>query len=274
MNIEIENEEIKEQQKKIWKIVKIISIIILLITLIIVYARFKATSGLKINEYKITNTKIPENFHGTKLVQISDIHFGNTINIKELKYIVQEINKTKPDIVVLTGDLLDKEITEEQKTEIINTLKEIKVSIDKYAIMGDKDYNKELWKEIIEKSNFINVNNKEKYVYNKNNSKIRITNIDTNNEDTYSVYVLHEPDKIDNIQNKFDLILAGHSLNGQINIPLIKNLFLQNGAKKYYKNHYIINNTDMYISSGIGTTNFKYRLFNKPSINLYRLTNK
>ena len=140
--------------------------------------------------------------------------------------------------------------------------------------MGDKDYNKELWKEIIEKSNFINVNNKEKYVYNKNNSKIRITNIDTNNEDTYSVYVLHEPDKIDNIQNKFDLILAGHSLNGQINIPLIKNLFLQNGAKKYYKNHYIINNTDMYISSGIGTTNFKYRLFNKPSINLYRLTNK
>ena len=84
MNIEIENEEIKEQQKKIWKIVKIISIIILLITLIIVYARFKATSGLKINEYKITNTKIPENFHGTKLVQISDIHFGNTTDIKDV----------------------------------------------------------------------------------------------------------------------------------------------------------------------------------------------
>lgn len=274
MDIEIKNEEIEEQPKKIWKIIKIISIIIFSITLLIVYARFKATSGVKVNEYKITNNKIPEVFHGIKLVQISDIHFGNTINIKELKNIVQEINKTKPDILVLTGDLLDKEITEEEKTEIIDTLKEIKVTIDKYAIMGDKDYDENLWNEIIEQSNFINLNNKEKFIYYKNNSKIRITNTDTNNEDTYSIYVLHEPDKIDNLENKFDLILAGHSLNGQINIPLIKQLLLPKDAKKYYKNHYKINDTDLYISSGLGTTKFKYRLFNKPSINLYRLTNK
>ncbi len=275
MDIEIKNEEIEqieEQPKKIIKIIKIISIILISIFLIIIYARFKATSGLKINEYKITNDKIPENFHGTKLVQISDIHFGNTINIKELKNIIQEINKTKPDILVLTGDLLDKEITEEEKTEIINTLKEIKVTIDKYAIMGDKDYDENLWNEIIEQSNFINLNNKEKFIYYKNNSKIKITNIDTNNEETYSIYLLHEPDKIDNLQNKFDLILAGHSLNGQINIPLIKQLLLPKGAKKYYKKHYEINDTDLYISSGLGTTKFKYRLFNKPSINLYRLT--
>ena len=272
MDIEIKNEETEEQPKKIWKIIKIISIVSLGIVLLIVYARFKATSGLKVNEYKITNNKIPENFHGIKLVQISDIHFGNTTNIKELKYIVQEINKTKPDILVLTGDLLDKEITEEEKVEIINTLKEIKVTIDKYAIMGDKDYDENLWNNIIEQSNFININNKEKFIYYKNNSKIRITNTDTNNEDTYSIYVMHEPDKVDNLQNKYDLIIAGHSLNGQINIPLIKQLVLPKEAKKYYKKHYIINNTDMYISSGIGTTKFKYRLFNKPSINLYRLT--
>ena len=140
--------------------------------------------------------------------------------------------------------------------------------------MGDKDYDENLWNEIIEQSNFININNKEKFIYYKNNSKIRITNIDTNNEDTYSIYVMHEPDKVDDLQNKYDLILAGHSLNGQLNIPLIKQLLLPKGAKKYYKNHYTINNTDMYISNGIGTTNFKYRLFNKPSINLYRLTYK
>ena len=151
-------------------------------------------------------------------------------------------------------------------------MKEIKVTIDKYAIMGDKDYDENLWNEIIEQSNFINLNNKEKFIYYKNNSKIRITNTDTNNEDTYSIYVLHEPDKIDNLENKFDLILAGHSLNGQINIPLIKQLLLPKDAKKYYKNHYKINDTDLYISSGLGTTKFKYRLFNKPSINLYRLT--
>jgi hypothetical protein len=274
MDIKIEETEKKENIKnnKIIRIIKIISLIILAIVLFIVYARFKATTGLKIKEYKITNDKIPENFHGTKLVQISDIHYGNTVDIKYLKTIVTEINKLKPDILILTGDLLDKKINEEEKKEIINTLKEIKVSIDKYAIIGDKDYDTNLWKEIITQSNFIDLNNQEKHIYQKTNKSIIISNTDIKHEKTYAIYVTHEPDKIDKITNKFDLILAGHSLNGQINIPIIKKLLLQDGAKKYYKNHYIINNTDMYISSGIGTTSFKYRLFNKPSINLYRLT--
>ena len=275
MDIKIEeNETILEQtkEKKIIKIIKIIATIIITIFLVIIYARFKATTGLQIKEYKITNDKIPENFHGTKLIQISDIHYGNTVDINTLKDIVKQINILKPDILILTGDLLDKEINEEEKNEIINTLKDIKVSIDSYAIKGDKDYNEELWNEIITQSGFINLNNQEKYIYQKTNSPIIISNTDTKHENTYTIYVLHEPDKVDELKNKFDLILAGHSLNGQINIPIIKNLLLQEGSKKYYKNHYTINDTDLYISSGIGTTNFKYRLFNKPSINLYRLT--
>ena len=280
MNIKIEENETLEEkteqnnkQNTIIKIIKIILTIIITIFLIIIYSRFKATTGIQIKEYKITNNKIPENFHGTKLVQISDIHYGNTVDIKTLKDIVEKINILKPDILILTGDLIEKEITEEEKIEIIKTLKEIRVSIDSYAIKGDKDSNEELWNEIITQSNFINLNNQEKYIYKESNNPIIISNIDTNHEKTYTIYVMHEPDKVDELKNKFDLILAGHSLNGQINIPLIKNLLLQNGAKKYYKNHYIINNTDLYISSGIGTTKFKYRLFNKPSINLYRLTN-
>ena len=44
-------------------------------------------------------------------------------------------------------------------------------------------------------------------------------------------------------------------------------------AKKYYKEYYKVNNTDMYISNGLGTTIMNLRLFNKPSISLYRLTN-
>lgn len=276
MDIKIEEnittQETKTKPNKLKKIIKTISTIIITIFLIIIYARFKATSGIKIKEYKITNNKIPENFHGTKLVQISDIHYGNTVNITYLKEIVKEINKVKPDILVLTGDLLDKEINEEEKAEIINTLKEIKVTIDSYAIMGDKDYDEKLWNEIITQSNFININNQEKYIYQKTNKPIIISNADINHENTFAIYIMHEPDKINELKSKFDLILAGHSLNGQINIPIIKNILLQDGAKKYYKSHYIVNNTDFYISSGIGTTNFKYRLFNKPSINLYRLT--
>lgn len=274
IKIEIPNENQIDKPNKLKKIIIIILCIICVMFLIIVYARYKATSGIKIKEHKIVNSLIPDSFHGTKLVQLSDIHFGNTVNINYLKNIVKEINKLKPDILVLTGDLLDKEITEEEKIEIINTLKEINVTIDKYAIIGDSDYDEQLWNNIITQSKFINLNNQEKYIYNKSKTPILISNIDKNHDEIYSIYLLHEPDKVDELQNEYNLILAGHSLNGQINIPIIKKLLLQKGAKKYYKNHYTINNSELYISSGIGTTKFKYRLFNKPSIELYRLVNK
>lgn len=276
INIELENKENeieeKNTNKTIKRIITIILSIITIIFLIIIYARYKATTGVKINEYKITNSMIPTEFHGTKLVQISDIHYGNTTDINELKKIVGEINKLKPDILVLTGDLLDKQIDENTKEDIIDTLKKINVTLGAYAITGETDYDINLWNDIIEQSGFTDLNNIEKKIYN-GNSPIIISNSDTTHDNIYSIYLLHEPDKIDNLENSFNLILSGHSLNGQINIPVIKKILLPNGAKKYYYGHYKTNDSDLYVSSGIGTTDFKFRFLNKPAIELYRLTN-
>jgi predicted MPP superfamily phosphohydrolase len=68
-----------------------------------------------------------------------------------------------------------------------------------------------------------------------------------------------------------DLILSGNSLGGQINIPNVGGLFKIDGSRKYIDNYYRINNTDLYVSSGIGTRKYPYRLFNHPSINFYRI---
>lgn len=269
MNIEIEQENIEVKDNKVKKIIITISIIIMSIFLIIVYARFKATTGVKVNEYKVTNSNIPDSFHGIKLVQISDIYFGNTTDINQLKIIVKKVNEIKPDIIVLTGDLFVNDIDDETKISIINELNNINFKLGAYAIKGDSDL--DIWNEIIDNSVFEDLNNREVKIYN-SDSSILISNSDTNHEDFYSIYLIHRPDDVDNLQNNFNLILAGHSLNGQINIPIIKKLYLPDGAKKYYKGHYLINNSDLYVSSGIGTTNFKYRFFNKPSIELYRLT--
>ena len=97
----------------------------------------------------------------------------------------------------------------------------------------------------------------------------------TENEDiNYKIILVHEPDYVDTITSKYNntnLVLAGHSHNGQINIPYIKKLLLPEGSKKYYNNYYKVNNTNLYISSGIGESNINVRFFNKPSINFYRI---
>ena len=98
MDIEIYNDveekkdvEKKDVEKKGFKWKKffiIICTILLIISFVIIYSRYKATSGLKINEYKITDSSLPKEFHGIKLVQFSDVFFGNTVDIDYLKYIV------------------------------------------------------------------------------------------------------------------------------------------------------------------------------------------
>jgi len=93
-------------------------------------------------------------------------------------------------------------------------------------------------------------------------------------ENTYSIILTHEPDTINDLKLKFNntnLILSGHSLNGSINLPIIKKLLLPNGSKNYYKPYYQLDNTNIYISNGIGVNNINFRLFNTPSFNLYRL---
>ena len=93
----------------------------------------------------------------------------------------------------------------------------------------------------------------------------------------YQIALIHEPDMINKIKEKLpttSLILAGHSINGSINIPGIKNTLLPEGAKNYYNPYYELDNTRIYISNGIGVNNVNFRLFNTPSFNLYRLNKK
>ncbi len=95
---------------------------------------------------------------------------------------------------------------------------------------------------------------------------------DDNNVD-YKIILVHEPDISDKIVKDYsvNLILAGHSHNGQVRLPIIGPIYTPEHAKKYYDNHYDINGTDLYISSGIGVSSFNYRLFDRPSINFYRI---
>lgn len=287
------------EEKKKHPIIKFIIIFILIIAAILLYSKFIATKGLVTKEYKITSSSIQDNFHGFKIVHISDVHYGRTTDKKDLNNMVKEVNLLKPDIVVLTGDLIDRDtkLDDALKGEISEALSSINANVGKYAISGNHDSNFSEWGSIINDSGFKNLNDTYELIYNDGYTPILLAGLSSNlnnqvditerynkileysnNEnikELYKILLIHEPDYINNIDySNFNLILAGHSHNGQVRLPFIGGIILPNGAKKYYKEHYKINNTDLYISSGIGTSGISFRLFNKPSINFYRLTNK
>ena len=84
------------------KIIILISIILLF--LISLYLHFE-NNYLQVSNYTIENNKIPKAFNGFKIAQISDFH--NTKSKKLTNDLIKEIKKSKPDIIVLTGDLID-----------------------------------------------------------------------------------------------------------------------------------------------------------------------
>lgn len=278
---------------KLW--VKILLIIIVLFSLFTVYSRYIGTSGLKVKEYSIIDSKIPESFYGIKIVHISDINYKVTTNLNDLEEVVSEINLLKPDIVILSGDLFYKYVkyTKNDYNDLIEVLGKINYNIGKYAIKGDNDLSIKNWENVINDSNFINLNDTYELIYNdsiepillagissnskKNHIKSTIKNIneDVKEKYSYSILMIHEPDYINNINySNYDLILAGHSLNGEIKLPWIGGIIRPIGATTYYDEYYELDNTKLYISGGIGTNSFKFRFNNKPSFNLYRLRNK
>lgn len=276
------------------KIFKWLLIIFIVLFLIIVYARYVGTMGLVTKEYTLSSKDIPDGFDGIKIVHFSDLHYNRAITLSKVKSIVEEINLINPDIVVFTGDIIDKDtnLSDKDYNQLTNLFLKIKAKYGKYAVMGNHDYDKDKDKviSIYNESKFKFLDNDYEIIYNKDNEKIFIGGLNTvsYNQDNldktmeyfkddadidYKIILVHEPDISDKIVKSYDvnLILAGHSHNGQVRLPFIGAIYKPPYAKKYYDNYYNINGTDLYISSGIGVSTLNYRLWNRPSINFYRI---
>lgn len=277
-------EDKKETTKKhyfIW--------LLLIIGILFIYARYLGTSNLVIKEYSIINEKIHLNFHGLKIVQFSDLHYGTTIKEEELKNVINKINELNPDIIFFTGDLIDNsyKISEDEEKLITEELNKLEPNIGIYAVRGNHDIN-DNFENIIKNTNIELLNNQNKLLYfNNSSTPIMLIALDDNlkgtqnidnafnfeDNDYYKILITHEPDDYDKLPKNVNLFLAGHSHLGQVRLPFIGSVYNMEGAKKYKEEKYEIDETNLFISGGLGTTKIKYRFLDKPSINFFRLYN-
>lgn len=266
---------------------KILIILLTLLISIILWGFFIETKDFKVKEIAIKVNDLNENFNGFKIAQISDLLLGSTKSVEDLKKVVEQTNKLKPDLIVFTGDLVSNGYSL-NKSEI-STIKEELLKLDctlyKYAVIGDNDEKIiDLYTEIMNESNFKILDNASTYIFYKDITPIKITgltNVDhiknsleviDNIETNLNIVFTHYPDFIDTISNEdIDIVISGHSLNGQIRIPFVGGTLTKTFAKKYIDSYYEVNETKLYVSSGLGTETINFRLFNKPEINLYRL---
>jgi predicted MPP superfamily phosphohydrolase len=89
-----------------------------------------------LNDVSVTIKNFP--FDRFKIAQLSDIHIGNTIGAEFVRECVARVNAQKPDMVVLTGDVIDLPVAKIRKA--LEELKHLKSTYGTFFILGNHEY--------------------------------------------------------------------------------------------------------------------------------------
>lgn len=97
-----------------------------------------ATQIPGVKKVSVSLEKLPEALRGLRLVQLSDIHIGPTVAKAYLEAVVQRVNALKPDLVVITGDLVDGSVRE--LGAAVSPLGDLKTRYGVYFSTGNHEY--------------------------------------------------------------------------------------------------------------------------------------
>ena len=153
--------------KKGGKLLNIIFLLAIILLGLFLYSKYLGIKGLIVKEYKVESKILTSNFSGVKIVQLSDILYGSTVDDKDINTLVKKVNELKPDIIVFTGDLVSKrkKVTDKEIEFLSKSLKKMDASIGKYAIKGDSDYSLKSFEDIMNNSNFTILSNSYEEIY-------------------------------------------------------------------------------------------------------------
>lgn len=226
-------------------------------------------------------------FDGYRLVQISDIHLGTTIEEHHLMEIVDLVNQLEPDTIAITGDFVSHS-PEEFAPALRSALSKLVAKDFKIAVLGNHDHwtSAESIRSVLEHSSIIELRNtvlplqrshKTLYLAGVDDflaDQDRIgTVLDMIPEHSPAILLAHEPDfaDISAASGRFGLQISGHTHGGQIQFPLISRILLPPRGRKYPSGQYHINGMTLYTNRGLGTSWLQIRYRCPPEISVYTL---
>lgn len=285
----------------------IVKFCIIIFICVIIFKIYSDNNFIEVMNYKICSAKIPKEFNSFKILQFSDLHsksFG-----KENSKLIRKANEVNPDIIVITGDMVNDDFDYSSFECIINKLiKKYKI----YYIIGNHEQNVMIknqseFNNMIERikvagvtilsNEKINVNIVTEYInlygmhmdlkyyrnYIKKESRgVNFTVKDMErligkcDKERYNVLLSHNPIYFD-AYSKWgaDIVLTGHMHGGMIKLPFFGGVFSPEHKffPKYYEGIYKKGNSFMNVNRGLGRGSFGIRLFNKPEISVITLHN-
>jgi uncharacterized protein len=83
---------------------------IISIHIALIYGVWNSARAPLVKEVTIVDPHIGQALHGYRILQLSDIHIGPTLGIKFIKKLDRICGQVAPDLIVMTGDLVDGDV--------------------------------------------------------------------------------------------------------------------------------------------------------------------
>lgn len=270
------SEDIRSNRKKYIKS----AIVLLIVIALLLFCNFQ-NKHLETTHYTYEAEQLGVDLDGYRIVQISDLHnakFG-----KNNQKLVDRIRECDPDMIVLTGDLVDSNHTNvDRAVQFVNEIVKI---CSVYYVTGNHEY----WLDTSEYENLMDglasagviILDDQVVEISRGDAKFRLVGLDDksladgtleallSDEKELTVVLAHEPQYFARYAGTgVDLVLSGHAHGGQFRLPFVGGIVApdQGFLPEYTAGEYYMNGTEMIVSRGLGNSVIPVRLFNYPEI--------
>ncbi|WP_028608789.1 metallophosphoesterase [Paenibacillus harenae] len=277
---------------------RIILYICLAVIALVAFSYYE-NNTLSVTRYQVSSAKLPDGFDTYRIVHLTDLHnksFG-----KGQRRLVGKVSKLRPDLIVFTGDLVDRRRYYEEASLIL--MGELTKLAPVYYVTGNHEFDSKKFKPLkddLERAGVHVLRNKSEMI-SVGQGEIRIAGVDDpvfnrqadgnadkinehidaaleerdDDEEAYTILLSHRPELFSvYVRRKIDLTFSGHAHGGQVRLPFVGGLVSpgQGFLPKYDGGRYTESGSTMIVSRGLGNSIIPQRLFNRPEIVLVELS--
>ncbi|MBI4699335.1 MAG: metallophosphoesterase, partial [Nitrospirae bacterium] len=241
---------------------------------------------LQINEYNIPVKNLPPAFNNFEIIHLTDLHYGMLMPKIFIEQIIDKANSIDGDSIVCTGDYVLGGGDGSQIETVWSLLKKLKAKSGVYSVLGNHDHWADSDKSLKSLNDSGHNVRHQAVALERNGERIWIGGAGDLWDDEVGIdkafkevpnkeckiLLAHNPDTADSkFSTRVDLMISGHTHGGQVNIPFIGAPVLPVKNKNYSSGFIRSQNTNIFISRGIGWAIVPVRFNCYPEIAVLKL---
>lgn len=280
------NDMVYNEFMKQSRFIKGIGAVVAIGVMCFVYAICIETGWVRVHEKELCLSDWPEELDGLRIGVLSDLHVGSpNMDIEKMKWVVEQMNETSADVVVLLGDYVIHGVkggTFVTPEEMAPHLGQLKAKHGVFAVLGNHDvwYDAGRVETSFEKAGIqvlddesVQIANDRKPFWLSGISDFTTMPHDVEktlsnvNDNEAVVALTHDPDVFPKIPKQVRLTMAGHTHGGQVRLPLLGSLVTPSQyGQRFARGHIQEEGRDLFVTSGLGTSIFPIRFGVRPEI--------